>query len=97
MGTGIQPCEALSEKLYIQLALFKIDAVQVCDLKLASCAWLQVFCIFNNLVVVEVKTCDTVVTLRLLGLLLNGNSLAVCDRILRFRSAPDRLHSIRKQ
>ena len=38
--TGIQPCEALAQKLNVQLSLLKVDTVQVSDLKLASCAWL---------------------------------------------------------
>ncbi len=36
MGSGIQPGEALSEKLNVQAAVFQIDAVQVGDLKLSA-------------------------------------------------------------
>ena len=75
--TGIQPCEALAQKLDVQLSLLKIDTVQVCDLKLASCAWLQVLCVLYNLVVVEVETGDTVVALWLFRFLFNGNCFSV--------------------
>lgn len=40
MCSGIQPGKALSEKFYVQLAVFQIDAVQIGDLKLASWTWL---------------------------------------------------------
>ena len=36
MCTGIQPGEALSEKLNVQAAVFQIDPVQVGDLKLSA-------------------------------------------------------------
>ena len=36
MCTGIQPGEALSEKLNVQTAVFQIDPVQVGDLKLSA-------------------------------------------------------------
>mgnify|MGYP006978892637 FL=1 len=65
--TGIQPCEALAQKLNVQLSFLKVDTVQVCDLKLASCAWLQILCVLYDLVVVEVETGYTVVALWLSG------------------------------
>ena len=77
MSTGIQPCKSLSQKLNIQLTFLKIDAVQVCDLKLASCTWFQILRILYNLVVVEVKTCYAVVAFRLCRFLFNGNSFSV--------------------
>ena len=75
--TGIQPCEALAQKLNVQLSLLKVDTVQVCDLKLASCAWLQIFCVLYNLVVVEVETGYTVVAFGLFRFLFNGNRFSV--------------------
>ena len=75
--TGIQPCEALAQKLNVQLSLLKVDTVQVCNLKLASCAWLQIFCVLYNLVVVEVETGDIVVAFGLFRFLFNGNSFSV--------------------
>ena len=63
MSSRIKPCEALAEKLYIEGSVLKIDAVEVGYLKLASGARLQVFGIFYNTVVVEIKAGDTVIAL----------------------------------
>ena len=43
MRAGVQPGKALSEKFDGQLAVLKIDPVEVRDLKFASCGRLQVF------------------------------------------------------
>ena len=71
--TSIQPCESLSEKFYIQVALLKIYSVQVCDFQFSTGTWFQALCILYNFIIIEVKSCYTVVALWMLRLLLDGN------------------------
>ena len=73
MCTSIQPCESLSKKLYIQVALLKIYTVQVCNLQFSTGTWFQALCILYNFIIIEVKSCYTVVALWMLWFLLDRN------------------------
>ena len=76
MGTGIQPGEALSQKLYIQLSLLQINPVQVGDLQLAPGGRFQILCVLDDMIIVEIQPGHAVIALRLLRLFLNGYGLS---------------------
>ena len=77
VGSGVEPGEALSEQCHIQLAILEVDAVEVGDLELATCGWLQILRVLYDTVIIEVETRYTVVGLRVLRLLLDGDGLSV--------------------
>ena len=77
MCTGIEPGKALSQKNDIQIAIFQIDAVQIGNLKLASADGFNCFGILYYPVVIEIQTRYTVIGLRFLRLLLDGDRLAL--------------------
>ena len=77
MSTGIQPSKALSQKLYIQSSLFQVHSIQIRNLKLISRRWFQTLGKFHNIIIIEVKSGDTIITLWFLRLLLDGNCLSI--------------------
>ena len=77
VGSGVEPGEALSEQGDIELAVLEVDAIKVGDLELATCRWLQVLRVLYDAVIIEVETRYTVVGLRVLRLLLDGDGLSV--------------------
>ena len=81
MCTGIQPCESLSEKFYIQIAFLQINTVQVGNLQLSSGTWLQVLRILYDLIIIEVQPRYTIIALRMLWLLFNRNGLAILIKL----------------
>ena len=81
MCTGIKPGKSLSQKLYIQVSVLQIDTVQVGDLQLASGTWLEILRILYHAVIIEIKTCDTVIALWLLRFLLDGNGFAILIKL----------------
>ena len=77
MCTGIQPGKSLSKQLYIQRTIFQINTVQICDFQFSTIRRFQIFCEFNNSIVIEIKTCHTVIALWMLRFFLDGNRFAV--------------------
>ena len=73
---GIEPGEALSQKLDIEVAMFQVDAVEVGDFQLSARGWLQVLSVFDDAVVVHVQAGHAVVALRLLRFLLDRDGLS---------------------
>ena len=61
MSSCIQPCKALSQKGYIQIAFFQIDAVQVGNLQFPSGAWADLLRVIHNPSVVKIQTGDCIV------------------------------------
>ena len=80
--TGVKPCKALTKKLYIKIALLKINTIKVCDLKLTSCWRFKILSIFYNLIIIEVKTCYAVVALRLM--LLTISHFLYTEKVLMY-------------
>ena len=76
MGPRVQPGKSLSQKFYIQIAVFQINTVQICDFQFPPGTWFQIFCIFYYFIVIEIKTGHTVVALGLFRFLFNGDSLS---------------------
>ena len=75
--TGIQPGKSLSKQLYIQRTIFQIDTVQICDFQFSTIRRFQIFCEFNNSIVIEIKTCHTVIALWMLRFFFDRNRFAV--------------------
>ena len=57
----VKPCIASSESYNIKFAFFKINLIQIRYLKFTSCRRLNLFCIFNNIFVIKIKSSNTVV------------------------------------
>ena len=81
MCTCIQPCEALSKQFYIQISLLQINPVQIGNLQLSTCRRLQLLRILYNMIIIEVKTGYTIITLRLCRLLFNRNCLSILIKL----------------
>ena len=69
---GIEPGVAAAQGDYIQISFFKIDLIEICDLKLASRGGLHLFRVFADVLVIEIETRHSVVRLRMGGFLLDG-------------------------
>ena len=54
VGTGVQPGEALTQQLYVELAGLQIDPVQVGDLQFVALGGLQALGVLHNTVVIEI-------------------------------------------
>src|ERR1700722_13996317 len=99
MSAGVEPGEAAAEHLHEQVAAIKIGAVHVGDFDFAPGRRPDRRSDLDYVVVVEIKTGDGNVRLRLRGLLLDGNSapgvielhhpiaLRIGDRISEYRGA----------
>ena len=77
MRAGVQPCEALSEGLHLQLAVAQERLVDRRDLQLAAGGRLDPLRDVHHLVGVEIEADDGVVALRLRRLLLDRKAVAV--------------------
>ena len=75
-GAGVEPGSSSLEKLDLQAALLEVDPVEVGDLQLAAGRRLQLAGIADDVATVEVQPWHGVITLGLLGLLLEGDHAA---------------------
>ena len=77
----IQPREAASKQLNIQLVLLKIHIVQSGDLQLASGRGLNLFSKSRNSLGIEIQTGNGIVALGLFGLFFNRQDFAVIVKL----------------
>ena len=77
MVSCIQPCKASSQSFYLQSSSVQIFVINACDLNFTSCRRLHIFCDLHYIIVVEVKSRNRIIGLRMLRFFLNGKSLAV--------------------
>ena len=73
MSPRVKPREPLSKKLDMQIALLKIDPVEIGDFKFPTGRWLEPSGKLHDAIVVEVESRDAIVALRLRGLLFDGH------------------------
>ena len=77
MSTCVEPGKAALQLLHFQLATLQIFLVNGCNLEFATGTGFDVLCNLNNAVGIEIQTYDSIVALRLLGLLLNAQAIAL--------------------
>ncbi len=74
---GVEPCEAAGQGLHLQLAVLEELLVDGRDLKLAACRRLDVRGHIHHLVGIEIEAHHGIVALGMLGLLLDGEAVAL--------------------
>ena len=83
-GAGVEPGKSAAQEFHIEFALLQVNAVEIRDFKFSTSAGLLCLCKFGYAVVVEIKSRDGVIALRLLRLFFDRNHLAV---IVEFHDA----------
>ena len=77
MGTGVEPCEAASQRLHLQLAILEEALVHCGDLQLTACRRLDRSSYIDDFVGVEVQADDGIVGFGLGRLLLDAEAVAI--------------------
>ena len=81
MGSGIKPGESSCHGLYLQLLIFQELLVHRCDFQLTTSRWLDMLGYFHYLVRIEVQAHHCIVTLRMLWLLLDAETIALLIKL----------------
>src|SRR5699024_3485635 len=73
----IKPSKATFHHFNRKVATFKVNFVNICDFKFATRTWFDVFSNLNHVIVIEIKTCDSIVRFRMFWFFLDCNSISV--------------------
>ena len=65
MGSSIQPGKTTAHEFHREITTLQIYLVNICDFKLSTRTWFDVFSNFDHIIVIEVKSCHRKVRLRM--------------------------------
>ena len=77
MGAGVKPGVAAAHDFYLEFFAFEVDAVDVGYLEFSACAGFDIFCDFDDVVVVEVEARYCVAGFGFFGFFFDGDGLFV--------------------
>ena len=77
VGAGVKPGVAAAHDFYLEFFAFEVDAVDIGYLEFSACAGFDIFCYFDNVVVVKVEARYCVAGFGFFGLFFDGDGLFV--------------------
>ena len=84
VGAGVQPCEPSSQSLYFKLPILKEHLVDGSYFIFSTSGWFDGSGHFNHIIRIEIQPRDGIIALRLCGLLLYAEAVAM---LVKFRYA----------